>query len=716
MQKLLFFLIILTSQTLIAQNVGIGLTTPLAPLHISAGASGNLTPFSPLVVEGSNNTYINLLSPNVNETGLLFGKADNAASGAIVYNNVNTLNGFQFRTAGNITQMILNNTGNLGIGVSTPNAKLSISANGTELGGTAMSNNFRTNAGILGSNTGDELSLASIGFTGGGNNISLGIRAYRTSAASSWNSTAVLLGYDVDNTVRASTGFLALSANGNMGINTVSPHASAVLDVTSTTKGMLPPRMTTVQRDAIANPTPGLMLFNTTTQSLEVFTTYGWYGLQLQLPERKLLGGSGLEEAYCIQQTADGGYIVAGNSTSTVNGDVTAVNHGPSTFDFWIVKLDANRNITWNKLLGGASDEVATSIQQTTDGGYIVSGYSYSSANGDVTQSNNGLSDYWIVKLNGTGNIEWNKLIGGSGDDKAQSVRQTPDGGYIVAGYSTSSNTGNVSQVNHGGTDYWIVKLDGSGNIIWNKLLGGTGFEESYDITVQPSDGTYVIAGQSTSSANGDVTGTNHGGVFPIDYWIVRLDNITGNILWNKLLGGTGEENAQSIQATTDDGYIIAGHSTSSANGNVTGVNHGSVGSSFDNWIVKLDRFGNITWNKLIGGSNWDKAFSIKQTTEGGYVVAGYSSSTTSGDVTGSNHGGTDYWIVKLDGTGNISWNRLIGGSGSDFPYSVIQTTDGGYIVAGFTNSSFNGDVTSGNHSGGNDYWIIKLGSNGYLY
>lgn len=133
MTKLLFFLAIFTSQILVAQNVGIGITVPLAPLHISTGASGNLTPFSPLVVEGNNNTYINLLSPNNRETGLLFGKADNAASGAIVYNNVNTLNGFQFRTNGNITQMILNNVGNLGIGLSTPNAKLSISVNGTEL-------------------------------------------------------------------------------------------------------------------------------------------------------------------------------------------------------------------------------------------------------------------------------------------------------------------------------------------------------------------------------------------------------------------------------------------------------------------------------------------------------------------------------------------------------------------------------------------------------
>ena len=707
MQKLLFFLIILTSQTLMAQNVGIGITVPLAPLHIAAGASGNLTPFSPLVVEGSNNTYINLLSPNNKETGLLFGKADNAASGAIVYNNENTLNGFQFRTAGNITQMILNNTGNLGIGIPTPNAKLSISSYGTELGGTAMSNSFRTNAGILGTNTGDELSLASIGFTGGGNSISLGIRAYRTSAASSWNSTALLLGYDVDNTVRASTGFLALSANGNMGINTVTPHASALLDVTSTTKGMLPPRMTTVQRDAIVNPSPGLMLFNTTTQSLEVFTVYGWYGLQVQLPERKLLGGPGGDEAFSMQQTADGGFIVAGNSYSSASGDVTGINNGPAgSTDYWVVKLDASRNIVWNKLLGGNQDDWGKSIQQTADGGYIVAGYSGSSASGDVTGTSHGSFDYWIVKLDGTGNIEWNKLIGGGGSDKAQSVKQTTDGGYIVAGSSFSSTSGDVTGTNHGGLDYWVVKLDGSGNIMWNRLLGGTLGDLAYDI-VQAADGTFVVTGESYSSANGDVTSVNHGGA---DYWIVRLDNTGATILWNKLLGGTGDEKAQNIRQTTGDGYIVAGYSTSSANGDVTGANHGGD----DYWIVKLDRFGNITWNKLMGGNNLDQAYNIKQTIDGGYIVAGFSISSANGDVTGVNHGNKDYWIVKLDGTGNIIWNRLIGGTGYEEAQSVHQTADGGYIVAGFSTSSYNGDVTGGNH-GFEDFWIIKLASNGFL-
>ena len=511
------------------------------------------------------------------------------------------------------------------------------------------------------------------------------------------------------------TGYPAFSQN--VGIGTTTPNASAALDVQSTNKGLLPPRMTTIQRDAISSPTPGLIIFNTDTQSLEVFTNTGWFGIKkTNYAIEKLLGGF-FDDGYpfgtqlgspAIQKTTDGGYIVASVSRSSANGDVTGTNHGFG--DYWIVKLDAGGKITWNKLLGGDGDDTPISIQQTTDGGYIVAGYSYSSANGDVTGTNHGSEDYWVVKLDALGNIIWNKLLGGNQTDVATGIQQTTDGGYIVAGYSGSSANGDVTGTNHGSGDYWIVKLDALGNTVWNKLLGGTDEERAYSIQ-QTSDGGYIVAGYSNSSASGNVTGTNHGPSLTGDYWIVKLGAV-GNIIWNKLLGGNGTEAPNSIQQTIDGAYIVAGASNSSANGDVTGVNHGGN----DYWIVKLDASGTILWNKLLGGNNNDLAKSIQQTTDNGYIVAGYSGSSANGDVTGTNHGGLyDYWIVKLDAAGNISWNKLFGGNLNDVANSIQQqNNNGNYIIAGYSNSSANGDVTGQNH-GQYDYWIVKIDAFGNI-
>ncbi|MEO6541279.1 MAG: hypothetical protein ABIN74_09825, partial [Ferruginibacter sp.] len=312
----------------------------------------------------------------------------------------------------------------------------------------------------------------------------------------------------------------------------------------------------------------------------------------------------------------------------------------------------------WNKLLGGSGNDKAYSIQQTSDGGYIVAGESTSSASGDVTETNHGGAspiDYWIVKLDGAGNMMWNRLLGGTGIEIARSVQEAAAGGFIVAGSSTSSSSGNVSGVNHGAAssyDYWIVKLDDAGAISWNRLLGGTLDEEAFSITQNTTDGAYLIAGYSTSSATGDVTGTNHFNGSK-EFWIVRLDVGGSSILWNKLLGGNQYDVPNSIVQTTDGGYIVAGWSTSSAQGDVTGVNHGAQQQTEDYWIVKLDRFGNITWNKLVGGSGIDIAYSVRQTADGGFIVIGTSSSSSNGDVIPANHGQTDFWLIRLDANGN---------------------------------------------------------------
>ncbi|MBV6440938.1 MAG: hypothetical protein EPGJADBJ_02614 [Saprospiraceae bacterium] len=398
---------------------------------------------------------------------------------------------------------------------------------------------------------------------------------------------------------------------------------------------------------------------------------------------QRSLGGSGSDVARFVQITNDGGYAIGGSSYSN-DGDVSG-NHGGS--DAWVAKLDPSGVIQWQKSLGGSADDFARAMQATSDGGYILAGWS-SSNDGDVS-GNHGNTDYWIVKSDSTGVIQWQRSSGGSGNEGAYAIQKTGDGGYILAGVS-DSNDGDVSG-NHGGRDGWVVKLDSVGAIEWQKSLGGSSEDEVW--SVQPTSGSgYIVTGW-TFSNDGDVSG-NHG---EVDCWLVKLDN-AGNIQWQKSLGGSAQDAAFSIQITNDNGYILTGWSSSN-DGDVSG-NHGS----FDAWMVKLDSTGVIQWQRSLGGSAEDIAIFIQTTSDGGYVLVGNSTSSD-GDAT-VNHGFTDFWVVKLDPSGAIQWQKSLGGSGYDGAVSLKLTGDDGYIVVGHSDSN-DGDV-SGNH-GESDFWVVKL-------
>ncbi|MFY9419238.1 MAG: hypothetical protein WAP17_09180, partial [Bacteroidales bacterium] len=232
-----------------------------------------------------------------------------------------------------------------------------------------------------------------------------------------------------------------------------------------------------------------------------------------------------------------------------------------------------------------------------------------------------------------SGDIIWQKCFGGTNEDYAYSIQQTSDSGFIVAGY-TFSNDGDVSGY-HGYFDYWVVKLNSSGDIEWQKCLGGTYYDYAYSIQ-QTSNGGFIVAG-STNSNNGDVSGYH--GYF--DYWVVKL-NSSGDIEWQKCLGGTNNDYANSIQQTSDGGFIVAGY-TESNDGDVSGYH----GGDYDAWVVKLNSSGDILWQKCLGGTIDDRANSIQQTSDGGFIVAGFTVSND-GDVSG-NHGASDAWVVKLN-------------------------------------------------------------------
>jgi hypothetical protein len=402
---------------------------------------------------------------------------------------------------------------------------------------------------------------------------------------------------------------------------------------------------------------------------------------------QKSLGGTAFEHANSIQITSDGGYVMAGRSDSN-NGDATG-SHGGN--DFWVVKMNSTGSIDWKKCLGGNYEDYGESIQQTQDGGYFIVGES-TSTSGQVT-GNHGLFDYWVVKTDPMGVITWEKSLGGSDNDYPVTAEQTKDGGFIIGGSSYSTD-GDVSG-NHGNSDGWVVKLNSAGSIEWQKSFGGSAYDIVFAVK-QTVDKGYILAGTSSSN-DGDVSG-NHGGD---DFWVVKIDSV-GSIQWQKSLGGSKDESAFAILQTTDGGYIAAGIA-SSDDGNLS-INKGSS----DYWIVKLDVTGNIQWQKSFGGSKDDTPFSIQQTLDGGYIVAG-SSFSTDGDVTGNhnnNQATSDAWIVKLNPSGSISWEQSYGGSSNDEADAIQQTSDGGYIFCGFSFSN-NGDV-SGNH-GLEDLWVVKL-------
>jgi hypothetical protein len=355
-------------------------------------------------------------------------------------------------------------------------------------------------------------------------------------------------------------------------------------------------------------------------------------------------------------------------------------------------------NIEWQKCLGGTWNETAYSVTQTPDGGYISVGTTYS-IDGDITL-NHGSMDLWVQKVNSSGILQWQKCYGGSQDEFGFCIITTSDGGYLISG-ATCSFDGDVIG-NHtssaGYWDAWLIKISSTGTIQWQKCYGGTGSEYANSV-IQTTDGGYIFTG-SCQLNNGDVTG-NHGNE---DIWCVKV-NSSGVLQWQKSFGGSGDERGCQIKATSGGGFIICGW-TVSFNGDVIG-NHGNK----DAWILKLTSTGTLQWQKCFGGSNVETADGISLTTDGGYIFVGQSNSSN-GDVT-LNNGNQDVWAVKISNTGVLQWEKSYGGTNTDYANKILQTTDGGYILSANTNSN-NINVT-GLHQSGFDVWLLKINSIGTL-
>jgi hypothetical protein len=362
----------------------------------------------------------------------------------------------------------------------------------------------------------------------------------------------------------------------------------------------------------------------------------------------------------------------------------------------------------WYKAYGGSGQEFPSSAEKTSDGGYIFAGASQSSG-GDITQSNYGGDDFWVIKTDQNGNKIWQKSYGGTGQESNLKIQQTSDGGYFLVGASSSNNndvTGNHQP--SGGQysrDIWVSKLDAYGTIIWSKCIGGSNDDGDGGLDFKlTNDGGLIIAAQ-TASYDGDAVLRPAGPANPI--WIFKLNNL-GTIQWSNFYGGNSNSTSiRAINKTSDGGYIVA-----CVTGFTNLPNFHGLGNA-DFWIFKIDSMGTMQWNKCFGGDLQDIPYDIIQTSDGNYVAVGTSRSTD-GDVTG-NHGSYDGWMIKISNTGNLLWQKSLGGSRDEELESVLETNDGGFMILGTTDSYNNGDV-SGNHSdcaGCTDLWLLKTNATG---
>lgn len=428
------------------------------------------------------------------------------------------------------------------------------------------------------------------------------------------------------------------------------------------------------------------------------------------IPFSFLAGGTTFDAPQSVENTNDGGYITLGSSqSSSFTGTVIGSPNNRGFYDWLIIKYDHYGKIQWKRLYGGVGTDPAGIIQQTSDGGYVVVGAvaQTSSGNGDVITNPELYMKVSVVKLDASGNITWQTLLPYSDSsgfgNRGWALAQTPDGGYIVGG---------------GVYTAWAARLSSTGTLIWQNAYitpaAGRTNELFHSITAT-SDGTgYILVGKGGSNYR-NASGS-------ADYFIVKI-NLAGSIIWSKLYGGSGGEEAWDVTPTADGGCIISGVATT-ADGDIAGPSHGGN----DMWIIRLNSAGNIVWQKLLGGNGSDGSYSVSQTTDGGVIVGGFTSSSANGDITEVTHGGNDVWLVKLNSTGAVQWQRLYGGNGNDgilpaspslglyepSPVKVRQTTDGGFIVLATSTSTNNGDVTD-TSKGSCDFWLFKIDALGNI-
>jgi len=407
----------------------------------------------------------------------------------------------------------------------------------------------------------------------------------------------------------------------------------------------------------------------------------------------------------------DGRILVYGSSNSSLGYDKSepAITYGYD--DYWIVMMDSAGNKLWDAVYGGDADDKMTSAVLLPDGGFLLAGMSRSGAGYDRTEAALGSGDdYWVLRIDSTGAILWDNAYGGTEWDQLYQIILTEDNGFLLIGWSRSYSGFDKSEDPIGAEwtrDYWIVKLDSSGVPVWENTIGGNSYDEAYD-GIQTTDGGYLILGTSNSNASGDKTVSQHGlpGIPTDDYWLVKLDE-NGNVVWDKTIGGTGNDVPFGMLDCGDETYLLYGYSYSSP-GFEKSEAHIGYG---DYWLVKVDASGYVLWDKTIGANQSDRATCAVRIHDDYYLIGGTSWSEANNDKTEPSNGQSDFWIVGVDGTGQVQWDDAIGCDEEEELQLMELMENGNILLAGSSISDTCADKSEMNKGGADnaeDYFLLE--------